>query len=52
VGVNDEPEDYDTDVWAGIVPIKQVAEMPVPDEELRVGIPTPQHVLDYYEQNK
>lgn len=52
VGVNDEPEDYDTNVWAGIVPIKQVAEMPVPDEILRVGIPTPQHVFDYYEQNK
>lgn len=52
VGVNDEPEDYDTDVWAGVVPIKQVAEMPVPDEQLRTGIETPQHVLDYYEQNK
>ena len=52
VGVNDEPEDYDKDVWAGVVPIKQVAEMPVPDEQLKAGIATPQHILDYYEQNK
>ncbi len=52
VGVNDEPEDYHTDVWAGVVPIKQVAEMPVPDEQLRAGITTPKHILDYYEQNK
>ena len=51
VGVNDEPEDYDKDVWAGVVPIKQVAEMPVPDEQLKAGIATPQHILDYYEQN-
>ena len=52
VGVNDEPEDYDTDVWAGIVPIKQVASMPIPDEQLRTGISTPQHVLDYCEQHQ
>jgi nitroimidazol reductase NimA-like FMN-containing flavoprotein (pyridoxamine 5'-phosphate oxidase superfamily) len=52
VGVNDEPEDYDTNVWAGVVPIKQVAEMPIPDDQLKAGIATPQHVLDYYEENK
>ena len=52
VGVNDEPEDYDLDIWAGVVPIKQVAEKPISDPELRTGIPIPKHVLDYYEQNK
>ncbi len=52
VGVNDEPEDYDLDVWAGVVPIKQIAEYPIPDEELKKGIEIPKHVLNYYEANK
>lgn len=52
VGVNDEPEDYETDVWAGIIPIKLVAESPVPDPELKAGIEIPSHVMDYYQKNK
>ncbi len=52
VGVQDEPEDYDLDVWAGIVPLKQVAEYPISDAELKKGIEIPSHVLDYYEENK
>lgn len=52
VGVNDEPEDYNTDVWAGVVPIKQVAGYPVPDPELKSGIEIPEHILHYYNENK
>lgn len=52
VGVNDEPEDYDLDVWAGIVPLKQVAEYPVSDDQLKVRIDIPDHVMRYYEVNK
>jgi len=52
VGVNDEPEDYELDVWAGIVPIKQVAEAPISDPELKEEISVPQHILDYCEQNQ
>ena len=52
VGVNDEPEDYDLDVWAGIVPIKQVAMHPISDELLKEGIEVPQHLIRYYEQHK
>ena len=52
VGVQDEPEDYDLDVWAGIVPIKQVAEYPISDPVLKESIEIPSHVLDYYHQNK
>ncbi|MDJ0646717.1 MAG: pyridoxamine 5'-phosphate oxidase family protein [Flavobacteriaceae bacterium] len=52
VGVNDEPEDYDLPVWAGIVPIKQVVEYPVSDEQLPKDILIPQHVMNYYEDNK
>ena len=28
VGVNDEPEDYELPIWAGILPLRQVAEYP------------------------
>lgn len=52
VGVNDEPEDYNLPVWAGVIPVKQVAEFPVSDSELKEGIVIPKHILDYYEQNK
>ncbi|WP_299276006.1 pyridoxamine 5'-phosphate oxidase family protein [uncultured Psychroserpens sp.] len=52
VGVGDEPEDYNLDVWAGLIPIKQVAEYPVPDEGLPQKMEIPKHILDYYHQNK
>ncbi|WP_420573880.1 pyridoxamine 5'-phosphate oxidase family protein [Kordia sp.] len=52
VGVNDEPEDYDLDVWAGLVPIKQVAEFPIADKGLPQQMEIPKHILDYYEANK
>jgi hypothetical protein len=52
VGVNDEPEDYDLNVWAGLVPIKQIAEYPIPDEGIPQKMEIPKHVLDYYHTNK
>lgn len=52
VGVADEPEDYKLPIWAGIVPIKQVAEYPIADEGLPQKMEIPKHVLDYYHQNK
>lgn len=52
VGVGDEPEDYNLDVWAGLVPLKQVAEYPIADEGLPQQMEIPKHVLDYYEENK
>lgn len=52
VGVNDEPEDYELPIWAGLVPLKQVAKYPIYDEQLSKDIPIPQHILDYYEENK
>lgn len=52
VGVNDEPEDYNLPVWAGLVPIKQVAEYPIPDEGIPEKMDIPKHVLDYYNTNK
>ncbi len=52
VGIGDEPEDYDLEVWAGLVPIRQVAEMPIPDDGLPQQMDIPRHVQTYYEQNK
>lgn len=52
VGVADEPEDYKLPVWAGIVPIKQVAEYPISDDQLIDGVEIPKHILDYYKTNK
>lgn len=52
VGVNDEPEDYNEDVWAGIVPVKQVAEYPIADKGKPQQMEIPKHILDYYEANK
>lgn len=52
VGVNDEPEDYDLDVWAGLIPIKQIADYPIADKGKPQEMEIPKHVLDYYRQNK
>ncbi|WP_028889107.1 pyridoxamine 5'-phosphate oxidase family protein [Tenacibaculum ovolyticum] len=52
VGVADEPEDYDLDVWAGLVPLKQIALPPISDEKLKDEIEIPKHVIDYYTKNK
>ena len=41
----DEEEDYDLDVWAGVVPLTMTAGVPIPDPRLGdVGIP--EHVRD------
>ena len=39
-----ESEDAEADVWAGIVPLSVVAGEPVPDPQLRPGIPVPASV--------
>ena len=52
VGVADEPEDYNLDIWAGLVPLKQIAEYPISDEGLPQKMEIPKHVLDYYKENK
>ena len=51
-GVNDEPEDEELPIWAGIVPIKQIALPPISDDKLPNNISIPKHVLNYYNQHK
>ena len=52
VGVEDEPEDYDLDIWARIIPIKQIANFPIPDKGIPKKMELPKHVSDYYIKNK
>jgi uncharacterized protein len=42
----DEPEDHDLDVWAGVLPISVTFGEPLPDSQLREGIPLPAHIRD------
>jgi len=40
----DEKEDYDLDVWAGVVPIETVIGKPVDDPRLKAGIAVPENL--------
>ncbi|KKN14667.1 hypothetical protein LCGC14_0993780 [marine sediment metagenome] len=52
VGVKDEKSDIDLPIWAGLLPLKQIAEFPESDALLPQGIEIPEHVLAYYNENK
>jgi hypothetical protein len=42
----DEPEDYDLDVWAGVLPMAVTFGQPEPDPAMRQEIPLPAHIRD------
>ena len=44
-GPSDEPEDYELDLWAGVVPVTTGFGEPEPDAVLRAGIDTPTHIV-------
>jgi len=46
-GVEDDAEDYALKVWAGIVPLRLVAEAPVRDERCDAGIATPCYAKNF-----
>lgn len=43
----DEPEDYELDVWAGVVPVHLEPGAPDPDPQLPAGIDPPPYATDY-----
>lgn len=43
----DDEEDYEMNVWAGVVPLETFAGEPVPDTKLAEGIELPEHVREY-----
>ena len=42
----DEPEDYELNVWAGVLPISVTFGEPLPDPLLPEEIPLPAHIRD------
>ena len=48
----DEKFDYDTDYWAGILPLKTVALPEINDRKLSDGIPVPNSVIEYQKKNQ
>jgi uncharacterized protein len=43
----DEEEDYDLEIWAGVIPFTTVTEVPQVDPALRVDVPMPDYVERY-----
>ena len=46
-GVEDDVEDYALPVWAGIVPLRLVAEAPVRDERCDASLATPAYAMNF-----
>ena len=42
----DDEEDYDWDVWAGVLPVTTTIGQPMPDPRLKDGVEIPAHVRD------
>jgi len=42
----DDEEDYELDIWAGVVPLRMVADAPQGDERLKPGIAAPDYLND------
>ena len=49
---NDNPEDYELPVWAGVLPLHEQPLAPVKDLRLPAGIPIPGYVSNYKRQGK
>ncbi len=45
--IGEEPEDLDLPYWAGHIPLRLTAGVPVPDENLAEGIQTPDYLIGY-----
>jgi uncharacterized protein len=41
---HDEPEDYDTEIWAGVLPAQLVFGTAQPDPDLPIGVSVPDHI--------
>jgi nitroimidazol reductase NimA-like FMN-containing flavoprotein (pyridoxamine 5'-phosphate oxidase superfamily) len=47
----DDEEDYALNIWAGVIPFKNIASQPINDGKLRVGINLPASVVNYLEKH-
>jgi len=46
-GPIDDDEDYDMDVWAGVLPLSLMPDAAVPDERIKPGVQLPGYVTEY-----
>ncbi|MES0826435.1 pyridoxamine 5'-phosphate oxidase family protein [Ruegeria sp. SCP11] len=46
-GPNDEEEDYDLPIWAGVIPVHTSVGKPIPDPRNIDGVPLPEHVQTF-----
>ena len=46
-GVEDDAEDYELKVWAGVIPLRLVADAPIRDERCDLAIQTPAYALRF-----
>lgn len=46
-GPIDDEEDYDMDVWAGVLPLSLTPEASIPDERIKPNVGLPDYVADY-----
>jgi len=46
-GVEDDAEDYALQVWAGIVPLRLVADSPIRDERCDALLATPAYAVNF-----
>ena len=46
-GVEDDPEDYALSVWAGIVPLRLVADAPIRDQRCDPSLATPEYAVHF-----
>jgi uncharacterized protein len=47
-GVEDDAPDYELSVWAGIIPLRLVADSAIRDERCDASIPTPQYAAHFH----
>ena len=43
----DNEQDYELDIWAGVIPLKLSAGQPIADDRLKEGVSIPPSVLKY-----
>jgi nitroimidazol reductase NimA-like FMN-containing flavoprotein (pyridoxamine 5'-phosphate oxidase superfamily) len=43
----DDKDDYDMDVWAGVLPVKTMFGEPIRDEQLKENVPVPGYLINY-----
>jgi uncharacterized protein len=48
----DDEEDYALDIWAGVLPFKNMANTPISDGKLRADIPLSASVINYMQKNQ